>query len=220
MMTNGTKRTYIDIALVILLAAVVIGGLVTYLAYDAWGTSNVYENEADMDIDFIPQVYMFMEANSKHEFEDFDRVEDGIDHFRSTSEGERCLTGEGEDAEFKNRVAINTRADSVIASWDAPERIYCLTGEPPFVTPMTLQGVVVLVDGNGVGHDAPMHMRDSEAVDCDGEGSEYFGGYEVEPEATGYVTVSMIYQDGFYCDGLPDEGDLIVIVPDYKWFIE
>lgn len=220
-MSNKPRKTIIDIALAIILATAVIGGVLTVLFYgDAWGQSNVYREDEDMDIDFVPQVYMFMKADTRYEFENFDEIEDGIDHFIGSSEGERCLTTEGKDATFRNHIHVNVGADSVIADWNAPETIYCLTAEPPFVTPMTLQGVVVNVDGNGVGHDAPMHMRDSAQTDCDGTGSEYFGGYEVEPDATGYASVHILYKEGYICDGMPSDSDLVVIVPEQKWFID
>lgn len=214
---NLSRKTYIDIVVVAGVALAIFGGVVTFLIYDAAGFSNVQRQTADTDIDFVPQFYMFMTVDVKHEFDHFD--EEDIDHFVSTSDGNRCLVYNEGDAHYQTSAHVNALSDTVTVGWDAPETIYCMTAEPPFFTPFTLQGVVVNVDGNGVGHDAQMHFRESDQSECDGSSALHFTDYEVEPDATGYASVHVVYKEGFNCDGLPESGDLVIIVPEYKWFL-
>lgn len=221
---NLTRKQWVDLALIIILSAMVIGGLLTVLLYgDAFGevNGNVHTQDADMDIDFIPQSQMLMTVESRHEFEDFDRVDDGIDRFYSTAQGERCSEADGSEVKFVHSVRVSEISDSVMAVIDAPETIYCWVADPPFIITMTFQGWVVNIDGNGIGEDYPMaHMRDSDRANCDPDKRAYFDNYEINAETTGWVEIDMLYKEGWVCDGILNEGGIVAVQPDYRRFAD
>ncbi len=214
-------KRYLDLAIVLVIASLAIGGLITTILYNGhvFGDFDNHDRqEVDMDINTFTQTQMYSAVSSVHKFNDLDKIDkDGIDFFDSVADGERCHVlkdGRSETAKYTHEVHVNALSNTVTVNVDGPDDIYCLMGSPPFVNHLHIEGVVITVDGNPVVRDGAFaHMVNTKSEDCDGHVDKFFDGFDIDPQETkGKVSVNMLYKEGHFCEGM-SKAQLVAVLP-------